>query len=147
MTNLNIFAYGSLMYPVIWEKVVSGHYISCRAQLNNYRRLQIRGETFPAVVPGAGSVRGVLYFHINSGDIALLDQFEGEYYQRTDGDVVLEGGIRMPAAFYCFKDAYAPMLLEKDWNPDEFANKNLKQFMSTWMADRLEERSQNGMLC
>ena len=141
MTNLNVFSYGSLMYPAVWEKVVTGHYISCRAQLNKYRRLQIRGETFPAIIPGASSVRGVLYFHINSSDLALLDQFEGEYYQRTDGDVVLDGGVVMPAAFYCFKEAYAPMLLEQEWNPDEFAAKGMKKFMDTWMTDRFNERN------
>ena len=140
MTNLNVFAYGSLMYPTVWEKVVSGHYISCRAQLDGYRRLQIRGETFPAVVKGKGRVRGVLYFNINPADMALLDQFEGDYYIRTDEQVVLDGGVKVPSVFYAFKEAYAPMLLEKEWNPDEFALSGIKEFMATWMADRFNER-------
>lgn len=79
----HVFTYGSLMYEAVWTRVARGHYPSTRARLAGFRRLAIRDETYPAVVPDPGAeVLGRLWFGVSPADVERLDRFEGSEYRR-----------------------------------------------------------------
>ena len=86
---MNVFTYGSLMYPRVWELVVSGHYRSLRGTVRGFERRRISGEVYPALVRGApeSAVEGVLYLDVSAADVAALDRFEGEPYARVETGV------------------------------------------------------------
>jgi gamma-glutamylcyclotransferase (GGCT)/AIG2-like uncharacterized protein YtfP len=81
--GVNVFTYGSLMYDAVWARVVRGQYSSVPARLSGFRRLAIRDETYPAVVPDADAeVLGRLWFDVSPDDVERLDRFEGSEYRR-----------------------------------------------------------------
>lgn len=125
MTPANIFAYGSLMYEEIWSRVVCGSYEGLVAELDGHVTKKIKGEVYPAIIRGEGSVRGVLYFSVSSEDIARLDSFEGKMYERTLCDVMSQDGLIRPCFFYAFREEFFGLLGDDDWDSQEFKDNGI----------------------
>src|SRR5690606_9178061 len=101
----NIFTYGSLMFPEVWEKVASGRYRTAPATADGYARHPVIGATYPGMVPAAGqAVRGMLYFDVTPADVAALDAFEGGDYRIESITVRLDSGVEATAGAYIFLD-------------------------------------------
>ncbi|CAN5183957.1 hypothetical protein BH11PSE11_BH11PSE11_19410 [soil metagenome] len=115
----NVFTYGSLMFPQVWERVVSGSYRSAAATLAGHARLAIVGETYPGMIArDGGSTRGVVYFDVHERDVAVLDAFEGGDYRRVSVGLQLEDGELAAADTYL----YLPVqrLASSAWVPEDF---------------------------
>jgi gamma-glutamylcyclotransferase (GGCT)/AIG2-like uncharacterized protein YtfP len=131
----NVFAYGSLMFPDVWEKVVRGHYRSARALLRGHARYEITGETYPGMVPAAGeSVPGVVYFDVTRQDMAALDGFEGSDYRRERVEVTLDSGESVTVDTYIYLQA--ARLRGTPWHPEAF---RMQRFLDTYCRSRLAE--------
>jgi len=129
----NVFTYGSLMFPQVWQCVVAGAYRSLSAAANGHARFAIAGETYPGMVAQTGAmVEGVLYFDVNPDDLAALDRFEGEDYRRAIIEVVLADGRQVSCATYIYT---GERLSAAAWNPAAF---ELQAFMATYCRDRLK---------
>lgn len=116
---MNVFTYGSLMFPEVWEKVVRGRYRSAQATAHGHVRFAVRGETYPGMVEAQGqSVNGVVYFDVAQEDIAALDVFEGEQYRRVTLPVVLASGETVAADSYLYLDM--TQLMDAPWEPERF---------------------------
>jgi len=137
--SMNVFTYGSLMFPVVWERVLpGGRRRSGRAVLGGYRRRRIRGEVYPALVPGSpeDAVEGVLYRGVTSDQLEALDRFEdeGTGYQRIEVTVRDLAGIPYPAWVYRYLgDARVEAA---DWDPVEFERDGLARFLATYCRAR-----------
>jgi gamma-glutamylcyclotransferase (GGCT)/AIG2-like uncharacterized protein YtfP len=128
----NVFTYGSLMFPQVWQQVVAGNYRSVRASAPGHARYAVDGETYPGMVAQSGSVvEGVLYLAVDAAHVEALDRFEGEAYRRVTIDVALADGSSQPAATYLY---VAPGLSTSPWEPAAF---ELQRFMQTYCRDRL----------
>ena len=129
-TGVNVFTYGSLMYEAVWTRVVRGQYASSRARLPGFRRLAIRGETYPAVVPDAGGeVLGRLWFDVAPADVECLDRFEGSEYRReallvTPLPVQAPG----PVTAHCYLWLDPARLLAQPWDESSFEREHLAGF-------------------
>ena len=68
MQSINLFAYGTLMYPEVMNFILSNkQFKSCKAVLKNYLRRQVKGEQYPGIKPCQGaSVEGVLYYDLTA---------------------------------------------------------------------------------
>ena len=135
---MNVFTYGSLMYPRVWERVVSGRYRSVRGTVRGFERRRISGEVYPALVRGApeGAVEGVLYLEVSEADVAALDRFEGEPYARVE--VVVDGadGSSYPASTYLYLDA--ARVEEAPWEAGRFEGEDLAYFLDTYCRERAQ---------
>ncbi|KAG5724701.1 hypothetical protein E4T56_gene3759 [Termitomyces sp. T112] len=98
------FFYGTLMHPKVLQRVI-GHNGSslelCPALLLNYTRHKVKRAEYPGMVPYEQSrilighdlpledrsVRGTLFLGLSQKDLALLDVFEGDDYDRQKVDV------------------------------------------------------------
>ena len=79
-----LFVYGTLREPGICGGVLGRVPGSVPAILHGYVRHGVRGEAYPAIIPQAGSsVRGLLYENLSTGELALLDAYEGDEYARS----------------------------------------------------------------
>ena len=90
---MNIFTYGSLMFERVWTVVVAGTYRKTNARLFGYQRRKIRGEAYPALVPGTADdwVDGVVYLDVGQRDAVRLDRFEGVLLQQKKRDLLTSG--------------------------------------------------------
>ena len=128
----NVFTYGSLMFPEVWQRVVSGRYRSASAVVEHHVRLAIRGETYPGMIERAGCrVTGVVYYEVDPQDVACLDHFEGGEYRRASL-VALAEEIEIPVEAYLFEATQR--LLETDWQPETF---QMQRFLDSYCRDKL----------
>lgn len=133
--NLNIFTYGSLMFPDIWARVVRGDYRSAPAAASGYARFAVRDEIYPGLVKRLESrIEGVVYFDIDATDLAALDAFEGADYQREPIALTLDDGREIVGETYL----YLPVarLLATGWAPENFQK---QRFVDTYCRDKLGE--------
>jgi gamma-glutamylcyclotransferase (GGCT)/AIG2-like uncharacterized protein YtfP len=129
----HVFTYGSLMFDTVWQRVVRGQYRSAAATLDGHVRLVVDGETYPGMIARAGSqVAGVLYFDVDAADLAALDYFEGQDYERVCVSVNTNSGDIVRAETYL----YLPMqkLLEQPWEPETF---QMQRFLQTYCREKL----------
>jgi gamma-glutamylcyclotransferase (GGCT)/AIG2-like uncharacterized protein YtfP len=132
---INIFTYGSLMFPQVWQRVVRGRYRSASATVPDHVRYALIGETYPGMIAQAGgSVPGVVYFAVDAHDVAALDAFEGSAYRRVRLDASLASGEKIMADSYLF--LLPQQLSDRPWDPDSF---QLKHFLATYCGDQLGE--------
>ena len=127
---MNVFTYGSLMFEEIWTNVVAGNYSRQDARLYGYLRRKIRGEIYPAVIAGSNEdyVDGKIYLDVSIDDINSLDVFEGEYYQKRSCECQLDGGRKIPACVYVFKNKFQYLIESEAWDPDEFSKAGVVKF-------------------
>ncbi len=99
----NVFTYGSLMFPAVWEQIVRAPCRSFPATLREYGRYAVADAAYPGMIAQAGSaVEGVLYLDVDPADVARLDAFEGNEYRRAAVQVRLADGRHMDAQTYLF---------------------------------------------
>lgn len=127
--NLHVFAYGSLMFAPVWQRVVGGGYRSVPAVLDGYACHEVAGETYPGIIAVRdASVRGVLYLDVTAADIAALDAFEGPEYRRDSVRVSLESGATADAAAYVY--LLPQRLSAAPWRPEAFS---IERFIAAWL--------------
>lgn len=129
----HVFTYGSLMFDPVWQRVVRGQYRSTAAALADHVSLSVDGETYPGMIARAGSqVAGVVYFDVDSADLAALDHFEGQDYERISVSVNTNSGDVVQAETYL----YLPQrkLLEQPWEPEAF---QMQRFLQTYCREKL----------
>jgi len=131
---MNLFVYGTLISDTVWKTIVRGAYAFALAKLPGYARKKIQGEVYPAMFPHPGSiVEGRVYFDLSEEDLRRLDFFEGEQYERTE--VVVEcvsDSSAINCCAYLFKPRYHDLLLSEDWSFEEFLQKGLNVFLSSY---------------
>ena len=121
------------MFADVWQRVVRGRYTSVAATLDGYRRFAVRDATYPGIVASIGSrVDGLVYADVAADDLARLDAFEGELYQRIDALVTDAQGSTMQVQTYlCVQP---DCLSDQPWLPQAFA---LHDFLASYCRDKL----------
>ena len=129
----NVFTYGSLMFPVVWDRVVKGQYRSNEATVHGFQRLRIRNEHYPALIisANASALTGRVYFSVSAEDIARLDHFETSDYARVSIAVTVAGETIAADAYFTLKPE---SLDQQEWSPEIFERDGLKSFLATYAA-------------
>jgi len=117
----HLFAYGSLMCADIMHDVSGYDVPGIGGVLNDYRRLVVRGEHYPGLLPVHGAaVEGVVYWDVPMSAWERLDRFEGEMYLRQSVDVALKHGGIVQADAYVVRPEFRHRLEDSDWDFGEF---------------------------
>ena len=128
----HLFVYGSLMFDEVWNRLIKFPYEKLPAELEDYQRLIVRGETYPGLIENPLSkTQGVLVLNLKQKDLMLLDRFEGAYYQRKSV-IVNAVGQTYSAEVYVFKQMYKNLLSEKEWNEGIFKRQGLRVFVKRY---------------
>jgi len=108
---LNLFAYGTLIFEDVMQRVAGRRFRSMGAVLHDYSRHRIRETPYPAIVYEKGAaVNGKIYFNIDDRSLALLDDYEDDYYIRTKVTVTAEDGREYEAHTYVIMDEFRGLL-------------------------------------
>jgi gamma-glutamylcyclotransferase (GGCT)/AIG2-like uncharacterized protein YtfP len=124
----HVFTYGSLMFPEVWQRVVRGHYRAEPATLAGYSRHALAQRDYPGMVVAAelaARVEGVLWRDVDDADLARLDQFEGEQYERIEVTVQLATGLALQAGTYLY--IAGDLQSEQQWDPQAFVTQRFLQ--------------------
>lgn len=137
---MHVFTYGSLMFPPVWTRVVTGHHRSVKGTIHGFERRRIVDAAYPALTRGAGTVDGVLYCDVGAEDLAALDRFEleGEDYRRIEIPVVLESGETVTAWTYLYLKT--DRIAAERWDPQQFETRDLPRFIGTYCVEHAPGR-------
>lgn len=133
---MHLFTYGSLMFDAVWQRVVTGYYENHPATLSGFVRKCVKNEPYPVVFREntGNSIDGVLYLNIMPKDLALLDEFEGEYYVREPITVHLPDGSSLAAEVYMLKDQFRHIATDHDWDAEMFERYGLHTFLERYQG-------------
>jgi len=128
----NLFVYGALMYDEVWSRIVAGEFRKISGHISGYRRMAVRGEEYPGIVRGEGVVSGRIWLGLDKVNLARLDEFEGEYYERIPAIAADPTGKTLDVHLYRIKNQFLNLLEDREWNVDEFEKGGLKKFVSSY---------------
>jgi gamma-glutamylcyclotransferase (GGCT)/AIG2-like uncharacterized protein YtfP len=127
----SLFAYGSLMCDDIMLRVSGFEAKGEKATLAGFRRLSVKDEKYPALIPSAGySVDGILYRDIPGDSWPRLDAFEGPMYLRQMHPLCLENGGTTTAFVYVLNPLYSHMAVLPEWSFEEFLRTGKECFIA-----------------
>ena len=129
MTHL--FTYGSLMFEDVWNRLVKGNYLSQKATLQGYARRSVKEEVYPVIFQADELVEGVVYYDINEEDMAILDTFEGEYYERKEVELLVKDE-RVHACVYVLKEKHFDVIDPNHWSEALFATEGIQRFLENY---------------
>lgn len=121
-----LFAYGSLMFPEVFKAVTGRLAGQKKARLSDWRRVTIRGETYPGALPAPGhQIEGILWCDLGEEEFRRLDEFETADYRRVPVEVYASGAV-VPAQVYEWIDQ--SRIGNEDWSVEEFVKTHLAGF-------------------
>ena len=131
---MNIFCYGTLMFPEVWSVVVKGQYTARVGYINGYERRAVKAETYPCVIAASANERlqGVVYLDVDTTDVLRLDRFEGAYYRRINTPCSFEDGSDGEVDVYLFRDAYHHLVSSRPWDLEQFKKSGMAKFLADY---------------
>jgi gamma-glutamylcyclotransferase (GGCT)/AIG2-like uncharacterized protein YtfP len=127
---MNIFIYGTLMYPDIWERCVRNIYASKDAQVRGFKCLKVKQEVFPALIQSRDHeevVAGKVYLEVNEQDFSRVKDFIGKHFQVSDGVCfVAEEATPIACKNFIWRSEYRSLLSHEPWEKAWFEEKALK---------------------
>lgn len=128
MTDL--FTYGTLMCDDILSFILGYLPQHKTGILKGHRRLAVRGENYPAIISDPTSaVNGRIYFNLTESDMKLLDNFEGQLYERRCVTVEFGDHTQLLAETYVARTEYKHCLKESDWDFDDFVKNHKSEYL------------------
>lgn len=130
--GMNVFTYGTLMYPGVWNAVAGETSASVRGRAEGFAIFRVAEQVFPGIVGAspADAVQGVVYLDVGAEALRRLDQFEDDFYERQVVMVNCDDGQRREAEAYVVPHANRNVLTSEPWTDEEFiARGDLDRFI------------------
>jgi gamma-glutamylcyclotransferase (GGCT)/AIG2-like uncharacterized protein YtfP len=135
---VNLFTYGSLVFPEVMEAVTGRRFESRPALLRGYRRRMLRGRVYPGIRPAAAdATAGRVYLSIDGAALASLDAFEGDEYERRRVEIGLDDGSLLAEA-YVIRSSASDLLTDAAWDAGRFASSHLRRYVERCRRFRAE---------
>jgi gamma-glutamylcyclotransferase (GGCT)/AIG2-like uncharacterized protein YtfP len=119
------------MFEDVWNRLVRGNYLSQQATLMGYARRSVKNDEYPVIFQADELVEGVVYYDISEEDMITLDAFEGEYYERTEVELLVKNQ-PVHACVYVLKEKYFDIIDPKPWSEALFATEGIKRFLANY---------------
>lgn len=122
------------MYETVWHALLKSPYQSCSATLNHYARYAVCGETYPGIRPAtAQSVTGRVLLNLSPAAFTILDEFEGDFYQRQTVHVDSDIAAGLVCQCYVVKADYYAQLCDTPWSVEAFEQHYLADFLQRYL--------------
>lgn len=132
-SDMNIFAYGTLLIPDVMYAVTAREFRFKNAILRGYARFRVKGESYPGIIPVADAVTiGIIYFDVDELSLERLDVFEGDLYQRKPVRVETKEREIQDAEAYVVKPKFRDHLSSSEWHMKAFVQKHLEAFLEAY---------------
>lgn len=129
---MNLFVYGTLMFPEVRRRVAAREFRWTTATLAGYRRGRVRGEVFPAIAAASPQdvVRGEILFDVSRAELALFDAYEADFYVRRTVEVVVEAGLALCEAYVVPERWEGGAWADGAWDPNWFRREALDAYVA-----------------
>lgn len=129
---MNLFVYGTLLVPGIWDKVSGEPSLRFEpALLHGYEIRRVRNAVYPGIFESddAPPVAGKVFFDLPETALRRLDAYEDSFYVRSGVHPELRRGVRVAADAFIVPAREASLYLsEEGWSLDWFESNGLEGF-------------------
>lgn len=130
---MNVFVYGTLLVPKIWETVTATtDLVSHPAELDGYLIRRVRDAVYPGIMvapEGGAPVPGRVFFDVPGEALRRLDAYEDDFYLREEVHPFVDGLGVVSAQAYLVPPAEAATILSADpWTLEWFEENGLEGF-------------------
>lgn len=134
---MNLFVYGTLLFPGIRERVGGRSFCSKPAILHGFRVRKVHQATFPGIARvasgGSESAAGELLFDLTESELDKFDRYEDRFYVRSIVSVILENGSEVEGFVYEVPLEIAEEILsEEPWSKEWFEGHHYDEFVGRW---------------
>lgn len=128
---MNLFAYGTLMFPEIWERVAGGVFRSARATVRGMAVYRAAGQLFPVMVAAAPTdvAEGIVIFDLSPQTLATLDAYESDFYQRIEVRAKMGDGRELPAQAYLLPESHRQLASDEAWTAERFQREAMERYL------------------
>jgi gamma-glutamylcyclotransferase (GGCT)/AIG2-like uncharacterized protein YtfP len=129
---MNLFTYGTLMFPEIWRRVVGRPFVTVPAMLAGYAVYRVAGGVYPVMVQAEPHVlvRGVIYFDVDDAALALLDEYESDLYDRVPVAATADDGRLIECQTYVLPPSRRSFASNVPWDAAWFKREALEQYVA-----------------
>ena len=129
---MNLFTYGTLMFPEVWQRIGISASDSEPATLKGYAAYRLRDAVFPGIVEAAADdlVEGVLYHNLDEETLFELDAYESDLYDRSAVQVVTADGTLVESQSYVIPNNRRQALSDERWDPKRFEERELVKYLN-----------------
>ena len=116
-----IFAYGTLMFPEVLSALCGQEYPHQVVALHGFARYQVAGQIYPGIIRERGALTvGHVYCGLDVDALRVIDQYEGEFYDRRRLFLKVSAHLLLPAYAYIVPERFAHRLTDKSWDHKQF---------------------------
>ena len=136
--KMNLFIYGTLMVPKIWDTVtLCPDPVSIAGELFHHRIQRVKHGDFPAIVADPDSpspIPGLVIQNVSVAALDRLDQYEDEFYERVSVSIITEKST-IEAQVYRVPLELANEILSTDlWSLEWFEEEALERYWNRLFA-------------
>jgi gamma-glutamylcyclotransferase (GGCT)/AIG2-like uncharacterized protein YtfP len=130
--RMNLFAYGTLMFSEVWERVAGRPATSHSATLAGYAVYTARGDVYPVMVRTSANdiVQGIAYVDLDTTTIARLDEYESELYDRIAVEATLADGRSLCCEAYVLPGDRRQSASTASWDRARFERDELARYLA-----------------
>ncbi|QDT73776.1 gamma-glutamylcyclotransferase family protein [Lacipirellula limnantheis] len=128
---MNLFAYGTLMFPEIWERVVGDEFRAAPATVRGMAVYRAAGQLFPVMVASESTecAAGIVVFDLSPRVFETLDAYESDFYERIELHVELDDGRMLAAQTYLLPDRLRDVASDERWTAEWFRREALERYL------------------
>ena len=126
-----LFVYGTLEFPQVIKKLLGVTLVGEYAELPGYERFMLVNKNYPGIIRNSmARVDGILYEGVTAKQLAILDRYEDDFYERCRVVVETVNAQSVAAWTYIIPLRHKRTLSNKPWNRDDFMRTHLKRFLN-----------------
>lgn len=131
---MRFFFYGTLLDAEVRRRVLGAHAGGAEltpAVLEGWRRVYVRGRTYPVVTPARGCrVEGLLADGLSFAAARRVRLFESDEYRETARPVVTAGGRAVRARL--FVGRHRSLATARPWTPEGWRRQHRAAYLESW---------------
>ncbi|HKI88295.1 MAG TPA: gamma-glutamylcyclotransferase family protein [Draconibacterium sp.] len=132
----HIFVYGSLLFPELLTALTGNSFIYSPAILYGFKRFRVKGCDFPAIIEETRSkTEGLLIENVDEKSMEILSFFEGDEYREEKVTIFISDKEITAITFIWGADK--SLLVNRDWDANEFKNKSLDYYLDKVVPETL----------
>lgn len=127
-SKYQIFVYGTLSFSEILSALLGRKVVGIPAKISGYKRIRVKDKVYPGLIAFDGEVEGVFHEQLSKEEVALLDAFEDDFYERIAAVVTSPKGEGITASTYIIPKENLAFATDELWDRNAFAKRYLGKY-------------------
>lgn len=128
---MNLFTYGTLMFPEVWQRISIGEFPAQPATLRGYEIYCVKDALYPGIVctENDSIVNGLMYEGLDEDTLYELDTYESSFYERIPVVAVTNDGSEQECHAYVVPGTRRDLLTKERWDAEFFREHELEKYL------------------